>query len=113
VALPVVSSVVDDPGSADGSSRCALTTRAARWATRQVGRHGRSVAEVAADLGCDWHTVMAAVVAVCEPLIEDPARVGPVSALGLDEALFAREGPFRRQRWSTQIVDVHGPAACW
>jgi transposase len=89
-----------------GSSGCALTTRAARWATLQVGRHGRSVAEVAADLGCDWHTVMAAVVAVGEPLIEDPARIGLVSALGLDEALFAREGPFRRQRWSTQIVDV-------
>jgi hypothetical protein len=34
------------------SSRCAMTTRAARWATIQVGRHGRTVAEVAADLGC-------------------------------------------------------------
>src|SRR6266540_2375462 len=45
-------------------------------------------------MGCDWHTVMAAVVAVGEPLIEDPARIGPVSALGLDEALFAREGRF-------------------
>ena len=27
------------------SARCALTTRAARWATVQVGRHGRSVAD--------------------------------------------------------------------
>jgi transposase-like protein len=44
------------------SARCALTTRAAKWATIQVGRHGRSVAEVAADLGCGWHTVMDAVV---------------------------------------------------
>jgi transposase len=34
-----------------------MTDRAARWACEQVGRHGRSVAEVAADLGCDWHTV--------------------------------------------------------
>src|SRR5512133_2920709 len=31
------------------SARCAMTTRAARWATLQVGRHGRSVAEVATD----------------------------------------------------------------
>lgn len=30
-----------------------LTTRAARWATRQVGRHGRAVSEVAAELVCD------------------------------------------------------------
>lgn len=88
------------------SARCALTTRAARWATLQVGRHGRSVTEVAADLGCDWHTVMDAVCLYGEPLIEDPGRIGPVEALGLDEALFTREGPYRAQRWSTQIVDV-------
>jgi hypothetical protein len=44
------------------SSRCAMTTRAAKWASLQVGRHGRSVSEVADDLGCDWHTVMDAVV---------------------------------------------------
>ena len=43
------------------STRCALTTRAARWATVQVGRHGRPVAEVADDLSSDWHTVMDAV----------------------------------------------------
>ncbi len=91
------------------SSRCQLTTRAAKWATLQVGRHGRSVAEVASDLGCDWHTVMDAVVLYGTPLIDDPARFGAVTAVGLDETLFARQGPFRRQRWSTQIVDVrHG-----
>jgi transposase len=88
------------------SSRCAITTRAARWATVQVPHHGRTVAEVAADLDCDWHTVMDAVVIYGTPLIEDPHRFGPVTAVGLDETLFAREGPFRRQRWSTQIVDV-------
>lgn len=88
------------------STRCRLTTRAARWATVQVGRHGRSVAEVANDLSSDWHTVMDAVVVFGGPLIDDPDRFGTVTALGLDETLFAREGPFRRQRWSTQIVDV-------
>ena len=88
------------------SSRCAMTTRAARWATVQVGRHGRSVAEVAADLQCDWHTVMDAVALYGTPLIDDPDRFGAVSAVGLDETLFARVGPFRRQLWSTQIVDV-------
>jgi len=88
------------------SSRCAMTTRAARWATIQVGRHGRTVSEVAADLDCDWHTVMDAVVVYGTPLIEDPDRFGAVAAVGLDETLFAREGPYRIQRWSTQIVDV-------
>jgi transposase len=84
------------------SARCGLTTRAARWATAQVGRHGRSVAT---DL-CDWHTVMDAVALYGTPLIDDPGRFGAVSAVGLDETLFARVGPFRRQLWSTQIVDV-------
>jgi transposase len=88
------------------SSRCAMTTRAARWATIQVGRHGRTVAEVAGDLGCDWHTVMDAVVVYGTPLIDDPHRFGAVDAVGLDETLFARVGEFRRQLWSTQIVDV-------
>lgn len=88
------------------STRCQLTTRAARWATVQVGRHGRSVAEVADDLSSDWHTVMDAVTVFGRLLIDDPDRFGTVDALGLDETLFARDGPFRRQRWSTQIVDV-------
>ena len=72
----------------------------------QVGRHGRSVAEVAADLGCSWHAVMDAVVAVGEQLIDHPDRIGAVTALGLDETLFAKLGRFRTQLWSTQIVDV-------
>jgi transposase len=89
-----------------GAGRCALTTRAARWATLQVGRHGRAVADVARDLGCGWHAVMDAVVAVGEQLIDHPDRIGTVNALGLDETLFARVGRFRTQLWSTQIVDV-------
>ena len=43
------SSTGQDPRIA--SSRCQLTTRAARWATLQVGRHGRAVSEVATDWG--------------------------------------------------------------
>jgi hypothetical protein len=38
----------------------------------QVARCGRSVNEVAADPGCDWHTAMDAVVCLGEPLIDDP-----------------------------------------
>jgi len=88
------------------TARCALTTRAARWVTVQVGRNGRAVSDVARDLGCGWHAVMDAVVAVGEQLIDHPDRIGPVNALGLDETLFARVGRFRTQLWSTQIVDV-------
>ncbi|MCQ3804886.1 MAG: transposase family protein [bacterium] len=37
--------------------RALLTSRAGRWVTEQVGRLGRTVSEVAEELGCDWHTV--------------------------------------------------------
>lgn len=91
------------------SERSALTTRAARWATRQVGKHGRAVSEVADDLACDWHTVMDAVVLFGQVLIDDPTRYATVAAVGLDETLYKREGRYRKQCWSTQIVDVeHG-----
>src|SRR5690606_24739472 len=62
------------------------------------------------ELGCDWHTVMDAVVAYGTPLIDDPDRIGEVTALGLDETLFARTGPWRTQQWCTSIVDVGRPA---
>ena len=88
------------------ASRLKLTDRAARWATVQVGRHGRSVSSVAADLGCGWHGVMDAVVAYGQALVDDPGRFGEVTALGLDETLRCRLGRWRRQEWTTQIVDV-------
>jgi hypothetical protein len=35
------------------AKNCLLTTRAAKWATVQVGT-GRTVSEVAGELACDW-----------------------------------------------------------
>ena len=40
------------------------------------------------------------------PLIDDPARYMTVNAVRLDETLYVREGRYRRQRRSTQVVDV-------
>ena len=74
----------------------------------QVGRYGRSVAEVADELGCAWHTVNDAVVAYGEALIDDdPGRIGTVSALGagrdavLPDAArsAASSGPPRSSMW--------------
>jgi transposase len=94
----------EDPRIA--SVRGAMTDRAGRWVCEQVGRLGRTVAEVARELRCDWHTVNDAVVAYGVPLVEDPARIGEVRALGLDETLFCRAGRWRTQAWCTSIVDV-------
>ena len=55
------------------------------------------------------HTVNKAVLCWGEALLAaDVERVGAVSALGLDETLFGREGRWRTRRWCTQVVDVCG-----
>ncbi len=88
------------------SARLAMTDRAGRWVTEQVGRRGRPVSDLATELGCDWHTINDTVITYGAALVDDPARIGAVTALGLDETLFARIGPWRHQAWSTSIVDV-------
>jgi transposase len=71
-ACPVGSWTMEDPAIA--ASRLALTDRAGRWATEQVGRWGRTVKEVADELGCDWHTMMDAVVASENTATGRPSR---------------------------------------
>ena len=89
------------------AARLAMTDRAGRWVTSQVGRWARSVNEIAVELGCDWHTINDAVIAYGTALVDDdPDRIGDVTALGLDEVLFVRLGKWRRLTWSTQLVDV-------
>ena len=49
-------------------------------------RRGRPVDEVAAELGCGWHTVNNEVVRWGEALLEaDTSRVGEVQAVGVDK----------------------------
>lgn len=84
-----------------------LTTRAGRWATEQVGRCARPVSDIARELGVDWHTINDTVIAWGEALLEaDVDRVGDVAAVGLDETLAVRQGPYRHKVWATTIADV-------
>jgi transposase len=92
--------------SSIAAARQAMTDRAGRWATWQVGKLGRTVAEVARELGCDWHTVNDTVIAYGAALVDEPERFGAVTALGLDETLFCRRGRWRRQEFATSVVDV-------
>jgi transposase len=78
--------------------RMMLTDRAGRWVTVQVGRHGRTVSEVAGELDCDWHTVNDAVIAYGTALVDDDLEgIGTPVAVGLDETSFNKTGPFREQ----------------
>ena len=75
-----------------------MTTRAGRWATIQVGRFARPVSDLVVELGCSWHTINGAVIGYGQGLLAaDGDRIGSVTALGLDETLFVREGRFRRR----------------
>ena len=84
---------------------CLLTTRAAKWATQQVGT-GRTVLEVANELNCDWHTVNDAVTTYGEALLEaDKKRLNRTSAIGLDETSFVKLGGHHTS-YATTVTDV-------
>jgi len=85
---------------------CLLTTRAAKWATRQVG-DGRTVSEVATELSCDWHTVNDAVVTYGDALLDaDRKRLNKTTAIGLDETSFVKLGSRRQKDYATTVADV-------
>jgi transposase len=101
---PVKSWTVSDHRIA--AKNCLLTTRAAKWATVQVGT-GRTVLEVANELACDWHTVNDAVTTYGEALLEaDRKRLNQTSAIGLDETSFVRLGPYKHTSFATTVADV-------
>ncbi len=88
------------------AKHCLLTTRAAKWATRQVGG-GRTVKEVADELDCDWHTVNNAVCTYGEALLAaDRKRMNKTSAIGLDETSFVRLGSRAQSSYATTVADV-------
>jgi hypothetical protein len=88
------------------AKNCLLTTRAAKWATVQVGT-GRTVSEVAAELSCDWHTVNDAVTTYGAALLAaDRRRLNKTTAIGLDETAFVRRGRYRHTSFVTTVADV-------
>ena len=85
---------------------CLLTTRAAKWATHQVGQ-GRTVLEVAKELSCDWHTVNDAVLTYGEALLAaDRKRLNRTTAIGLDETNFVKRGSHSHAHYATTVADV-------
>jgi transposase len=88
------------------AKNCLLTTRAAKWATVQVGS-GRTVKEVAGELDCDWHTVNDAVTTYGKALLDaDRKRLNQTTAIGLDETSFVKLGGHRRAGYATTVADV-------
>ncbi len=88
------------------SPRSVMTRRAGSEACRQVGENARPVSQLAAELGVCWWTVMAAVVEHGKPLVDDPARVGPVRQLGVDETSWLRANRHHATLYATGLVDL-------
>ena len=88
------------------AKNCLLTTRAAKWATRQVGE-GRTVSGVAKELSCDWHTVNDAVATYGEALLAaDRKRLNQTCAIGLDETSFVKHLGHAHPYYATTVADV-------
>jgi transposase len=86
--------------------RAVLTQRARAEACRRVGKDAHAVAAVARDLGVGWATVMRAVAEHGSPLVDDPARLGGVATLGLDETSFLKATRQAPTRYVTGLVDL-------
>src|SRR5665647_2662096 len=68
-----------------GAPRMAMSDRAGRWVTEQVGRYARSVNEIATELGCDWHTINFTVMLPDAVQVADPFHVVKLANTKLDE----------------------------
>jgi transposase len=88
--------------------RAVLTERARAEACRRVGKDAHAVAAVARDLGVGWATIMRAVADHGRPLVEDPARLEDVTALGLDESSFLTATRLAPTRYVTGLVNLEG-----
>jgi transposase len=86
--------------------RAVLTERARAEACRRVGTDAHAVAAVARDLGVGWATIMRAVHEHGTPLVDDPARLDGVAALGLDETSFLKATRRAPTRYVTGLVDL-------
>jgi transposase len=86
--------------------RAVLTERARAEACRRVGKDTHAVAAIVRDLCVGWHTIMRAVREQGRMLVSDPARLGGVSSLGLNETTFLKATPTAPTRYVTGLVDV-------
>ena len=93
-------------GSEHIAPRASLTERAKTTICEQVGADNDSVAEVAREYGVGWQTTMNAVIERGLPLIDDPARLDGVTALGLDETAFLKANRHHHTTYVTGMVDV-------
>ncbi len=90
--------------------KAVLTERARAEACRRVGQDAHSVAQVAADLGVGWGTVMRAVRHYGQQILDSQWLHTAVTKLGVDETAFLTATATSHTQFVTGIVDL-APAA--
>lgn len=83
-----------------------ITWRGGIEACRQVGELARPVSMVASEFGVCWWTIMNAVIEHGTRLVDDAARVGAVSQLGVDETSFLAASRDHHTLYVTGLVDL-------
>ena len=86
--------------------RACLTERARQWAFEQVGSPACAVAWTARAFGVGWATVMRVVTARGTPVVDVPARLDEVTAVGVDETAYLRAGPTHPTLFATGVADL-------
>jgi transposase len=87
--------------------RAKLSRRGLRWALEAIVRQHLTVARVAEGLGVAWNTANDAVLAEGKRvLIDDPARLDGVTAIGVDEHVWRHTR--RGDKYVTVIIDLTG-----
>ena len=94
------------------ASRAVLTERARYEVFRRIGEEARATAEVARSFGVAWGTAWGAFEAHAQPAVDDPARIGDVEALGIDETGFLAATADHPRIFATGLVDVRRGRLC-
>ena len=94
------------------ASRAVLSERARYEIFRRIGEEARSTAEVARCFGVAWQTAWKAFEDHARPAVDDPARIGGVEALGIDETGFLAATPHHPRIFATGLVDVRNGVLC-
>ena len=98
---PSPSATTGSPRSGAGSA----PGRPSGWPSRSPAV--RRVAHLARELDCGWDAINVAVrIYGAAWLAADTKRLKETTAIGLDESLFVRAGPYKHKVWSTTVCDV-------
>lgn len=87
-------------------ARKSLTERARYDGARHIGEENDSVAAQARRFGVGWDTMWRAFEDVVTPMVDDPARLEGVCALGIDETNFLKATPESSTQYVTSFVDL-------